>query len=60
MGLADMTDAEVRARLGLEPCDRPLTMEERIEAYAVRAFPEPFDPETEGDLELLDMREEDR
>jgi hypothetical protein len=44
-GLEDMTDAEVRARLGLPPVDRPATMEERIEAYAVRAFPEPHDTE---------------
>lgn len=37
----DMHDDEVRARLGLKPVDREMTMEERIEANAVRAMPEP-------------------
>lgn len=57
---ADMHDDEIRARLGLAPLGRPMTMEERIEANALRAFPEPFDPQTEGDLEVLDMLEGDR
>ncbi|QGH75316.1 hypothetical protein I5G61_gp68 [Mycobacterium phage Quesadilla] len=58
MAIEEMHDDEVRARLGLAPLGRPMTMEERIEANALRAFPEPFDPGTEGDLELLDIREE--
>ncbi|QPX62181.1 hypothetical protein PBI_INDLOVU_66 [Mycobacterium phage Indlovu] len=53
--LDDMCDDEVRARLGLAPLGRPMTMEERIEAHMVCAMPEPYDPETEGTLELMDM-----
>ena len=34
------TRAEVRARLGLQPVNRPETMEERIERNAVAAMPE--------------------
>ena len=34
------TDAEVRARLGLQPVGRPETMEERIERNMVNAMPE--------------------
>jgi hypothetical protein len=60
VSLEEMHDDEVRARLGLAPLGRPMTMEERIEFNALRAFPEPFDPETEGDLELIDMTQEAR
>jgi len=44
-----MTDDELRARLGLGPLGRPMTMEERIEAHTVRAMPEPeeFEPPRE-------------
>jgi hypothetical protein len=45
--IAGMTDDEVRARLGLGPLGRPMTMEERIEAHAVRAMPEPVNAEGE-------------
>ncbi|AHJ88563.1 hypothetical protein Jolie1_063 [Mycobacterium phage Julie1] len=53
--LNDMHDDEVRARLGLPALGRPMTMEERIEYNALRAFPEPFDPETEVALDLADV-----
>lgn len=53
-----MHDDEVRARLGLAPLGRPMTVEERIEANMLRAVPEPFDPETEAELETLDMLKE--
>jgi hypothetical protein len=43
MALDDMTDDEVRARLGLAPLGRPMTIEERIEAHTVRAMPEPVE-----------------
>ena len=39
----DMHDDEVRARLGMKPVGREQTLEERIEANAVRAMPEPED-----------------
>jgi len=52
--LNDLSDDEVRARLGLEIGEG---LEGRIEGHMVRAMPEPFDPETEADLELADMRE---
>lgn len=45
--IGGMTEDEVRARLGLPPVDRPMTMEERIEAHAVRAMPEPHNAEGE-------------
>ncbi|AYP70054.1 hypothetical protein I5G62_gp68 [Mycobacterium phage CRB2] len=45
MGIQEMHDDEVRARLGLAPVDRPATIEERIEANMVRAMPEPYDVE---------------
>jgi hypothetical protein len=34
------TSAEVRARLGLQPVNRPETMEERIERNFVTSMPE--------------------
>lgn len=51
--LDDMHDDEIRARLGLAPLGRPMTMEERIEAYAVRSMPEPFDADVEAEMDLL-------
>lgn len=53
MAIEEMHDDELRARLGLAPLGRPMTMEERIEAHAIRAMPEPFDPEEEA-LDALD------
>lgn len=55
MGMTDMHDDEVRARLGLAPLGRPMTMEERITMLNLRAMPEPHDPDTEADLELTDI-----
>lgn len=55
MSAEDMHDDEIRARLGLAPLGRPMTVEERIEANLVRAVPEPFDADTEIELETLDM-----
>ena len=43
--LDDMTDEEIRARLGIPIAGRRPTMEERIAAHALRSFPEPHDPE---------------
>ncbi|AYD82059.1 hypothetical protein I5G60_gp65 [Mycobacterium phage Saguaro] len=45
--IGGMTEAEVRARLGLPPIDRAPTIEERIEAHMVRAMPEPHNAEGE-------------
>ncbi|QHB37376.1 hypothetical protein I5G58_gp074 [Mycobacterium phage BirdsNest] len=55
MALGDLHDDEIKARLGLDLGD---TMEDRIVAHALRAMPEDFDPETEVELELLDMTKE--
>ena len=52
MALDDLHDDEIKARLGLELGD---DMEARIEAHMVRAMPEEYDPDTEGELELLDI-----
>lgn len=52
--LEDMHDDEVRARLGLAPLGRAMTMEERIEFNMLRAVPEPYDPEADAALELVD------
>ncbi|UXE04439.1 hypothetical protein SEA_FUNSIZED_68 [Mycobacterium phage Funsized] len=51
----DMHDDEVRARLGLAPLGRPMTMEERITMLNLQSMPEPFDPETEIDLAVADV-----
>jgi hypothetical protein len=51
----DMHDDEVRARLGLAPWGRPMTMEERIAMLNLRAMPEPFDPETDAAMDMLDI-----
>lgn len=53
--LDDMHDDEIRARLGLAPLGRAMTVEERITILNLRAMPEPFDPDTETALELTDM-----
>jgi hypothetical protein len=45
--IGGMTEAEVRARLGLPPVGRAPTMEERIEAHYVRSMPEPLNAEGE-------------
>ena len=68
MGLNDIHDDEVRARLGLPiERDRDYTgpieelrgrMEDRIETLVVASMPEEFDPETDTELEILDMRKE--
>ena len=50
-----MHDDEVRARLGLDPLGRAMTMEERIAALNLRAMPEPHDPAIEASLELTDL-----
>lgn len=55
MSATDMHDDEIRARLGLPALGRPMTMEERIEYNALRAFPEPHDPEADLDLALIDQ-----
>lgn len=52
MAIDDLHDDEIKARLGIELGD---DMEHRIEAHMVRAMPEEFDPDTEVDLELVDM-----
>lgn len=49
MSATEMHDDEVRARLGLEPLGRPMTMEERITMLNLRAMPEPHD-----EAELVD------
>lgn len=54
MTTEDMHDDEIRARLGLAPLGRPMTMEERIEAHTVRAMPEPVT------VDPFDMIEEDQ
>lgn len=54
--IEEMHDDEVRARLGLAPLGRPMTMEERIEAHALRAMPEPFDPDLDAAAELVDLQ----
>lgn len=67
MALSDLHDDEIRARLGL-PIERerdyegPIeavrgAIEDRIEAHMVAAMPEEFDPETDIELEALDMLE---
>lgn len=40
MSINGPTSAEVRARLGLQPVNRPETMEERIERNFVTSMPE--------------------
>lgn len=40
MSINGPTSAEVRARLGLQPINRPETMEERIERNFVTSMPE--------------------
>lgn len=68
MGLNDIHDDEIRARLGL-PIERPRDyegpieairgrVEDRIETLVVASMPEEFDPETDAELEILDMRKE--
>ena len=54
MSTGDMHDDEVRARLGLEPLGRAMTMEERISALNLRAMPEPFDIEETVSLAVAD------
>ena len=55
MGLEDLHDDEIRARLGIPPAGRKPTLEERIEAHMVRAMPEAHDPQAQLDLELIDQ-----
>lgn len=66
MGVPDLhDDDEIRARMGLpierdRPYEGPLEeiagrVEDRIEAMAVAAMPEEFDPETDVELEALDI-----
>ena len=43
MSINGPTSAEVRARLGLQPVNRPETMEERIERSFVTSMPEAED-----------------
>ena len=67
MGLNDIHDDEVRARLGLpierdRPYEGPIEeirgrVEDRIETTVVAMMPEEFDPETDTELEILDMLE---
>ncbi len=45
--LDDMHDDEIRAKLGLAPLGRPMTMEERIVVLNLREMPEPHDAEGE-------------
>jgi hypothetical protein len=67
MSASQMHDDEIRARLGM-PIERdrdyegPIeairgSMEDRIEALAVRSMPEPFDPEVDTEMELNEMVE---
>lgn len=60
MDLNELHPDEIRHRLGLPPVDGDLTVEGYLEAAAVAAMPEPFDPETDAELELLDITEEKR
>lgn len=68
MGLSDLHDDEIRARLGLpiereRPYEGPIEeikgkVEDRLETMVVASMPEEFDPEAETDMELLDMIED--
>lgn len=62
--IEDMHDDEIRARLGLRPGPVPENfsqlLEQRIEQIAVASMPEPFDPETDAELEILDLLEGDQ
>ena len=48
MALDDMHDDEIRAKLGLAPLGRRMTVEERIVAMNLREMPEPHN--TEGEI----------
>ena len=45
MSLDDMHDDEIRAKLGLAPLGRRMTVEERILVMNLREMPEPFETE---------------
>lgn len=47
MSMAEMHDDEIRAKLGLAPLGRPMTMEERIVVMNLREMPEPHNAEGE-------------
>ena len=52
--LDEMHDDEVRAKLGLAPLGRPMTMEERITMLNLQAMPEPHDEAEVVDLAVAD------
>lgn len=70
MGLSDLHNDEIRARLGLpiereRPYEGPIeeirgVVEDRLETMVVASMPEEFDPDTEVDLEILDMQKGQR
>ena len=55
-GLEDMHDDEIRAKLGLAPLGRPMTVEERIVVLNLREMPEPHN--AEGEIILGDELDE--
>ncbi len=57
MSINGPTSAEVRARLGLQPVNRPETMEERIERNFVTSMPEAEDNDPQS---LLGVSYEER
>lgn len=56
----EMHDDEVRAKLGLDPLVRRMTVEERIAVLNLRAMPEPHDPDTDIDLAIIDLANDPR
>jgi hypothetical protein len=50
----DMHDDEVRAKLGLAPLGRAMTVEERITMLNLQAMPEPHDDAEVVDLAVVD------